>query len=180
MKSKSIYFLMIVMVVFVNCKNKKPIDSLEVITPQPILSEIRVVLDMVVPKDDIFQIFYTVDGSSNFNEEMSVRVNITGSQVSQSIVFEFPEDIIITRFRIDVGENSNQVPMQINKFTIHHFDKKFEAIGNEFYKYFTPAEQITFNNENSQLTTKQIGERYDPIFYQTDYILNVELEKIQN
>lgn len=180
MKSNSFYVLMLVMFVFVNCKNKKPIDFLEVVTPQPILSEVRIVLDMIVPKDDMFQIFYTVDGSSNFNEEMSVSVNVTGSQESQEIVFEFPEDVIITRFRIDVGENTSQGPMKINKFTIHHFAKSFEAIGAEFFNYFNPTDEIEIDRENSIIKAKKIGDSYDPLFYQTDYILNGELNKIQN
>jgi hypothetical protein len=177
MKTK---ILILSVILLTNCKNEKPIDSLEVVNPIPVESKVKVVLDMIVPKDDMFQVFYTEDGTSNFSEEMSVRLIVKGSDLSQKLVFELSEDLVITKLRIDIGENTGQGQMIMNNFYIQYFDKIFETKGKEFFDYFGPTEEITVDYPNSTITTAQTGKSYDPIFYQIDYLLTEELKKIQN
>jgi hypothetical protein len=171
--------LLLSIILFTNCKNKKSIDSLELVTPEPIESNVKVVLDMIVPKDDMFQVFYTEDGTGNFSEEMSVRVIVKGSDLSQKLVFEFSEDLLITNLRIDVGENTEQGQMVMNNFYVQYFDKKFKTKGKEFFHYFSPTEQIAVDYTNSTITPTGKGELYNPIFYQIDYLINEEMKKIQ-
>ena len=48
MKVKSVLSIVLVAFFLFNCKKNKPIDSLEVITPKPILSNNRIVFDLIV------------------------------------------------------------------------------------------------------------------------------------
>ncbi|MFH6767359.1 hypothetical protein V8G56_01320 [Gaetbulibacter aquiaggeris] len=172
--------LILSVLILTNCKNEKPIDSLELVTLKPVESNVKVVLEMLVPKDDIFQVFYTEDGTGNFSEEMSVRVIVKGNSRIQKLVFELPEDLLITNLRIDVGENIEQGQMLMNNFCVQYFNKKFEAHGKQFFHYFSPTEQIAVDYHNSTITPTKEGELYNPIFYQIDYIITEELRKIQN
>jgi hypothetical protein len=176
---KSIFFILLA-TLFTNCKNKKSNDNVDQVKTVTLQSSVKLVLDMIVPKDDIFQLFYTLDGTANFNEQMSIRLIVDGSNLSQKLIFELPEDLKITRLRIDVGENSEQDQMQINSFYIKNFDKIFELTGNEFFRYFGASEEITIDPTNSTFTAKLIREPYDPVFYQKDDLLTEEIEKIQN
>lgn len=152
--------------VLTGCKKEKSVDELPVVKPKVEESKVQVVLDAVVKKDDSFQVFYTQDGSLNFDEKYAVRVNIKGSDTSQKIVFDLPDNIAFTYLRIDIGENDKQEAIKINNLLIKYYDKKLEAKGNACFQYFAPNDQITLDFPNSTLTPKHIdGKKYDAILY---------------
>lgn len=130
----------------------------------PVESKVSITVDMVVPVDDTFQIFYSEDGTLNFTEEKSVRVNVKGKPESQKIVFDFPEGVAFTFLRFDAGENKLQKEMKMDNFLIKYYDKKFEAKGNLFFQYFAPNDQIKVDMAKSTFVP-QGKEPYDPIFY---------------
>lgn len=148
------------------CKNEKSVDELPVVTPKVEESKVQVVLDAIVKKDDSFQVFYTQDGSLNFEEKSSVRVNVKGNDASQKIIFDLPDDVAFTYLRIDTGENDKQDVIKVNNLLIKYYDKKLEAKGNECFQYFVPNEQMALDFPNSTLTPKPAsGKPYDAILY---------------
>lgn len=172
--------LTLIAALFTNCKKHESVYKSE--SPQTVLleSSFKVVLDMVVPKDDTFQLFYIIKGTTDFSEEMSIRLNVKGSDSSQKILFELPEDINIINLRIDVGENVLQNQIQINNFYVDYYDRKFEVKPSEFLNYFRPTTEILSVDANGNIQLKPSKEFYDPGFYQLDNFVTVELEKIQN
>jgi hypothetical protein len=158
--------LILFSLVLTGCKKEKSVDDLPVVKPEVEESKVQVVLDAVVKKDDSFQVFYTQDGTLNFDEKYAVRVNIKGSEVSQKIVFDLPDDIAFTYLRIDTGENDKQEVIKVNNLLIKYYDKKLEAKGNGIFQYFTPNDQMVLDNANATLTPKQVaGKKYDAILY---------------
>ncbi len=170
--------LILVLFVLTACKKDKSIDELQVVVPKVEESKVKVVLDAVVKKDDSFQLFYTEDGSLNFDETHTVRVNVKGNVTSQKIVFDLPDDCAFTFLRIDTGENDKQDVIKVNGLLIKYYDKKLDAKGNACFQYFAPNDQMILDFPNSTLTpTPQAGKTYDPILYPLE-TLGPELQKL--
>ena len=176
MKTK-LLLLLLVTVVLTSCKNEKAIDNTEGTAAKPAESKISIVLDMVVPEDDVFQIFYTEDGTANCAEERSVKTVVKGSPASQKIKFDFSEDLAMNYLRIDVGENPKQGQVKVNGMVYKYFDKTFEIKGSEFFTYFAPSTQVEIDVRNATFTPISKGEVHDPTFYTLDP-LKLELEKL--
>ncbi|GAB3713150.1 hypothetical protein [Flavobacterium koreense] len=178
MKARVKFLLVLVSISILSCKNEKSVDDLKVETPQVVESKVKVTIDMVVKTDDTFQLFYTEDGTLNFNDKFSVRTPVKGSENSQKVVFELPEDVKFTFLRIDMGENNKQSEIKINNFLVNYFDKKWEAKGNLFFQFFGPNDQMTLNYDLSTLTpVVKEGVVYDPILYPMEPV-GVELQKL--
>jgi hypothetical protein len=154
-----------------SCKIDKKEENQEALpqteSPKLLNSKVKLTFDMVVPKDDLFQVYYTEDGTANCSDDQSVKTLVKGSDVSQKIVFYFPEDVAITYLRFDPGENKDQGTMKANSFTYEYFGKKIEASGSDFFNYFgSPTEQITVDTKTGTITPSGKGEKYDPVLYQ--------------
>ncbi len=168
MKQKALIFL--ASIALISCKNEKSVEELPVVEEQPKVSEVNLVLDMVVPKDDVFQVFYTEDGTANCSEENSVKVNVTGKPESQKITFEFPENKRINYLRIDIGENPEQGELKFNNFLFTNFGATIEFKGNQIFEYFFPNEMFKLNFETATLSPGEKKEVYDPIMYGSEQL----------
>lgn len=128
-------------------------------------SPVQVTAEMIVEENDIFELFYTSDGSGNFSADKSVRVNVHGNPESQQIVFNLPQDAHITNIRLDVGQNPHQDEMTVNKLIIKQQDKKLEIKAAEFFSYFGNNEFVDTNAKKFTFETNEEGSMYDPLFY---------------
>ncbi len=178
MKLRNFIALVTIVTAFIGCKDdKKPVDSLDAIKPKT-ESKVQIILNMIVPEDDTFQIYYTQDGTANVKPEQMITVPVKGKDTAQDIVFNVPDDVVMTYLRIDVGENSKQGKMTMNTFTYKYYGKKFETKGNVFFQYFNPTEQIAVDLPTSTITPTGKGTMYDPIFYPYLEKLSPEMDKL--
>ena len=176
MKIKVIITVVFLSIISISCKNEKSVEELPVVEEKVAESKVNVTVDMVVPIDDSFQLFYTEDNTLNFGEDKCVRVNVKGKETSQKIVFDLPDDVAFTFLRLDVGENKQQKEMKIENFAIKYYGKKFEAKGNLFFQYFSANDQLKVDFEKSTFIP-QGKEIHDPVFYPLEP-LGVELDKL--
>lgn len=176
MKLKFIVVVALFSLFMVSCKDEKTKENTPIVDEKPVESKVSITVDMVVPVDDSFQIFYTEDGSLNFSEEKCVRVNVKGQATSQKIVFNLPDEVAFTFLRFDVGENKQQKEMKIENFVIKYYDKKFEAKSNLFFQYFAPNDQLKVDTGKSTFVP-QGKDVHDPVFYPLEP-LGVELNKL--
>lgn len=167
MKTKLFTFLLAGLA-FVSCKNEKSVDELPVEKKKPVVSQVRLELDMIIPADDIFQVYYTEDGTANCSEENSVKVNVKGSPNSQKLIFEFPENKKINYLRIDIGENPNQGTLKVEHCFYTYFGKTLVLKGNEFFQYWSPTEHFTVDATTSSLTPNKNRKDNDAILYALD------------
>jgi hypothetical protein len=110
-------------------------------------TNVKIVLDAVVPKDDKFQVYYTHDKTNNFNEMESEIAIVKGNIKNQRIVFYLSEDVKITNLRIDLGENPHQGEIKINSIEIVKNDKRFKVKNKEILSYFILAYDVKYNSD---------------------------------
>jgi hypothetical protein len=177
MKVKILAGIVFITVFFSACKDEKSKDNQSVVEEKKESeSKVSITVEMIVPVDDSFQIFYTEDGTLNFNEQKCVRVNVVGKPTPQKIVFNLPDEVAFTFLRFDVGENKLQKEMTIGNFEVKYYDRKFEAKGNMFFQYFAPNDQLKVDNARSAFVPLD-KDPHDPIFSPLD-TLGKELDKL--
>ncbi|RZJ71968.1 hypothetical protein [Flavobacterium sp.] len=105
----------------------------------------RVTFDLIVQKDDNFHLYYSLDGSSNFTEDMSVWMPVKGSDKVQQVTFTLPEDVIPSLMRVDFGfgKNEAQSDVDLKTFTMSYKGKEVTAAGQNIFTYFQPFESYT-------------------------------------
>lgn len=166
MKSRIVIAIVLFSTFIVGCKNEKSVDSLDVVKPEVIEKNFQVTLDVVVKKNDDFALYYTQDGTSDF-KDAPIWMGVKGSDASQKIVFNFPENTVPTNIRVDFGINKDQETMTINNYKMTYAGKSFEASGVNFFKYFKANEECTQVDKEKSLIipVKKEGKYFGPSFY---------------
>lgn len=164
MKAYLLYFMGLVLIT--GCKGETPIDDLPLVTPVVPQNKVEVIADMTVEENDVFQIFYTEDGTGNFGP-LSVRVSVAGRSESQQITFVLPDDAIPSNIRFDIGQNPDQEEMIIKGFTVKYNNKSLKISSDDFFKYFTPGDGLKMVPENKTILPVPPEENYDPILFPT-------------
>ena len=142
-------------------------------------TNVKIVLDVVAPMDDKFQIFYKQDGTNNFNEEESEKAIIKGSSTSQLISFYVPNNVKITNLRIDPGENPNQGEIKINSIEIIKNEKKIKIQNKELLDFFALVNDLKFNTSKrtiNHISLKKNG-IIDPIIINNENLIK-QLKRI--
>jgi hypothetical protein len=105
----------------------------------------RIGFNLVVKKDDNMHLYYSVDGSANFEEANSVWMPVKGNEQAQDVVFIIPDGIIPSSLRIDLGfgKNEAQSDVELRSFKLSYMDKNEVVSGTEIFKYFKPFEEYT-------------------------------------
>lgn len=166
--------VLVLLVSLASCKNDKTIE-----TPKAEEDKsFNVILDLVVQKDDNFQIYYNEDGSDLYPADKYVDVAVKGKNEPQEIIFKLPEDAAPSSLRFDLGGNKEQKEVKILNFRMKYFDKKFEAKDTLFIYYFGNNNQVEYIRDKAIAKPKPIeGEPYDPIFTATES-LKTEISKM--
>lgn len=172
-KIKLVTFIIFI-ISFISCKNTEKVEE----SVQIVDSNLHVLIDVIVPKDDSFQIYFNEDGSDNFKGDNYVNIDIKGSPNSQKLDFKISDDFMPKQLRFDIGSNKEHGVIKINSFKLKYYKKVFFCNGPDFWKYFGNNTSIEYNKE--QATAKLITnlpEGFDPIFGGTSNI-PIELEKL--
>lgn len=157
-----------------SCKN----DKSEVTEPIASVETFKVGIDLVIKKDDSLQLYYKEESMTDWVFDKCVTKTVKGSENSQEVIFDLPEDVLPSELRFDMGTNKNQEEVQIKNFRMKYFDKSFEAKDTLFFQYFYPNEQIDYNRDKA--TAKPIvkaGTIYDPMFVSRQ-VLTTQINKL--
>jgi hypothetical protein len=170
------YFLGLVLffTVLVACKDEKSVDSLELVRPEVVDDFFRVKMEVLVKNDDDFSLFYTEDGSTNFNLE-PIWIGVKGSSSLQEIAYQLPKDVYPTQLRLDFGLKQKLDEVLLKKVVFIYKGSKLEISGLELGKYFRADEnKCTFDPTTGII--KPIEKDGTPQFPSL-YPLEVEMEK---
>ncbi|MBM1105259.1 hypothetical protein JQC67_03810 [Aurantibacter crassamenti] len=121
--------------------------------------ELMVKLDAIVLADDTFQLFYLNNSAKVFNEKQSVISQVKGDSSIQTIRFKLPQDHTINKFRLDIGINRKQKPIQISSFTVAN---EYDSIAYDISKKFN--KNLCIIEHNGKFATKIVSNSYDPFF----------------
>ena len=180
---KKLIALLIVALSLFSCKNKESKEQTELKPAAKIEVDktlMRVTFSIVAEQNDKACLFYTEDGTINFDDKKTVWVDIKGSKSPQDIVFTLPKNVLPDHLRVDLGRGKNplQTYFDIKEFSVDYLDKKFEAKGIMVFNYFYPNKDLNIITPKSTLLTKKdINQETGVILY--PYLpLTDELSKI--
>jgi len=172
--------LFVVLLVFslISCKNEKTENAeTQQTKEQPAGNDFyTITLDVIAQKDDSFHVFYTEDGSVNFEENNSVWAEFKGSSNSQKLVFNLKKGVMPNQLRFDFGLNKQQGDVRLNSIEIAYLNQKVSFSGLEIFKFFRPNELSTTVDQANQ-TLKPINKDVNTSLYPIE-TLKPELEKI--
>ena len=139
----------------------------------------KVTLDLLIKKNDTIHLYYTEDGSINFNEENSIWLPVEGKNANQEVTFLLPKDIFPTEFRLDFGVNKNQDEVFLNKVKFDYLDKSFVANDSIIYNYFRIDENVTIMNPKTKgLSRKDPNQKNGASIYPHELSLKAEIDKL--
>lgn len=161
------------------CRNEVPIDDLELVDPKLADEHFRVSMQVIVPKDDTFALYYTF-GGTDFSQQQPLWTPVSGNPEAQEVQFVFPKEVKPGQLRIDFGMNKNQGDIVMKKIVMAYNDKEFSATGQDIFKYFRPDDRkCTVNSGNGTLTGKVInGIKQGPSLYPMESALGAEIAKL--
>ena len=156
--------LLLFMLLIHGCKNEKPLDELRLINYEIEKNDIYLELEMIVPEDDRFSVFYTEDGTFNYSGNKMVVKEVKGLNKPQKIVFNFPDNSKPTAIRVDIGQNPKQKTITFKKYVFNYYDKKL-IIKDSLSYYYGLNSYFTFNTVKNTFVPTTNKENYDPILY---------------
>lgn len=179
MKAKIVLVVALISTFLTGCKNEKSVDSLEVVKPDVVDTSFNVTIDVIVKKDDRFQLYYVDDSNPEFNEEKSVWVDVKGSEELQKLRFNLPADFIPTLIRLDFGLNDIQEDVVLKSVELGYYDKKFNMTDLALANYFRPIgeTQVDFESGIIKAMVKD-GKRVEPVLYPHESVLGPEIIKL--
>lgn len=134
--------------------------------------ELRLELDALVLENDVFQLFYCLEGADNFTEKHSVKTIVLGNNKTQKIEFLLPFNTPIIKLRIDIGENEQQKLMKINSVQLKSAVKTFQY---DVFKDFTSSTFV--QSEKKGIKTYVVNNQYDP-FFESDFEVKNAIETL--
>ncbi len=176
MKRNSIIISFFLALALISCK-KEVSDTPKVEAVNDNL--FKVTLDLNIKENDTLHLYYTEDGSINFNEENSIWQSILGKTESQPLTFSFPENTIPTELRLDFGVNVANEEILINGVKLEYNNKTFEAKGADVFKFFRLDENVTLQDVKTKgLKRKDPKRRNGASLYPLEIPLKTEIDKL--
>lgn len=182
MKVKKIVFGLFLALLTVACKGEKESKEEDKKDATELAPTYDVSLNMVIPADDTFQLFYTEDGSIVFGDDRSVRSVVKGSDKVQEVIFKLPVDVLPTNIRLDFGDNPEQGNIVIKSMKLSYMNNSYQKVfgpNEEITHYFYPQEaQIKVDNSTSTIELlKPKGQPHDPLMWSNE-LLSDEIVKL--
>lgn len=180
MKTKFFIALVALTTFFTSCKNDKSVDSLEVVKPEVIVQTFKVILEVVVKKDDDFSLYYTTDGTTDFTKIIPIWLGVKGNENIQKVVYSLPEKILPTQLRLDFGMKQDQEDIVLKSVTLDYFGKKRTFIGPELGNFFRADDsKCSFDPTTGLIKAiDKDGKRLFPSLYPQESQLGPEISKL--
>ncbi|MFN3752797.1 hypothetical protein [Flavobacterium sp.] len=182
MKTKFIILTAVFSLILISCKNEEKTTTEEgtEVANQNVKENFSLEMDVICTNKEDFSMFYTEDGTINFNADQVAWTGVEPKATSQKVVFNLKEEIMPTNIRIDFGIVQDRGDVTLEKFKLNYYGKTFEAQGSDFLKYFIPNENVKADVDPVKGTIRfqKIADKpYTPSFYPQQTILD-EIKKI--
>jgi hypothetical protein len=139
-------------------------------------------VDVVTDKEDNFPLYFTEDGTTNFDPAHAVWKNVKGQPEQQTVTLDLSQEIIPTDIRIDFGvkKGDEQADVTLSRFKMSYYGKSFETKGSDFLKYFIPNDSVKTEIDHVKGTItfkKNAKSKLDRFYYPQQTVLD-EIKKI--
>ena len=158
--------LSVISLMSVSCKNDKK-DAVPGEKKAPLKENFYVEISAQTAKKDDFAVYFTEDGTNNFNGVKTVWHGVNAGE-NQSVVFDLPVTAIPTNIRLDFGLNKDQDSVVVSKIKFAFLDKTHEIKGSQFFDFFIKDEQFKTEIDSAKGTLKIVksgSEFKTPYFY---------------
>lgn len=181
MKTKFILITVLLSLTFVSCKNEAKGEAEQEAAKENVKQNFSLEMDVISANKEDFSMFYTEDGTINFNADKVAWFGVKQDTTkSQKVIFDLQEEIIPTDIRVDFGIVQERGDVTLEKFKISYYDRSFEAKGSDFLKYFMANENVQTDVDATKGTIrfhKLADKPYTPSFYPQQTILD-EIKKL--
>ena len=179
MKIRIITAILLVSTLFIGCKKEKSIDELEAVKPTIVEKIFKVKLKFIAKKDDNFCLFYSEDGTTNFNAE-AIWNAVKGQADIQTIEYNLPNDVYPTQLRLDFGLTKDQEDIILKSVVFEYDGKTKELNGAEIGNFFIADQsKCTFDSNTGIIKPiNKDGVRQDPSLYPQEVTLKPLLESL--
>lgn len=164
-----------------SCKNESKNEETPIVGKDSIDKTLmRITFKIIAERDDKSCLYYTQDGTINFDDNKSVWLDVKGSKNPQELVFVLPKDVLPTHLRLDLGRgvNPEQTYYDVKGFKIEYLDKKFEANDINVFNYFYANKDINVITPNSTVLKKLKPNQETAVMLYPHIPLTEELSKI--
>ena len=184
MKTKSILFSLVFLLSLVSCKKESDKATEGDKNNTELKETFDVSFNLVIPKDDTFQLYFTEDGTLNFGDDRSIKSVVKGNGMAQDVLFKLPADVLPTNIRLDFGDSAEQGSVIVNSMKIKYLDGKLEktfvgANKEEMTHYFYLLDtQIKYDPSTSTVSMlNPAGQLHDPLMW-SNQLLSEEMVKL--
>lgn len=180
MKAKIVLLVTLISTLLIGCKNEKSVDSLEVVQQEVLDDNFKITLDVIVKKDDNLSLYYTEDGSIDFSNAPPIWVGVKGSDGSQEVIFNFPQEVRPTQLRLDFGMNEEQPDVVFEMITMEYMGQSRVIARPELVSFFRADDsKCSFDHVTGVIKAlAKDGKRQYPSLYPHESALAAELAKL--
>mgnify|MGYP000858746459 CR=1 FL=1 len=166
MKKILLLTLSLVSLLSVSCKDDKKAGEDNAANAAPVKPNFFVEVDANAAKKDDFAVYFTEDGTNNFNGQNTVWHGINAGK-TETVVFDLPEPVIPTNIRLDFGLNKEQDSVTVSRVKFSFLNNNLEIKGSQFFDYFIKDEQFkaTTDPAKGTLTIVKNGPEYKTPYY---------------
>lgn len=165
--------LIVFSLVSISCKDEKKNGNTEE-KKAPVKEVFSVELTAQAAKKDDFAVYYTEDGTIQFKPEMAIWRGIAAGK-EETIVVDFPADVIPTHIRLDFGLNKEQDSVTLSNVKIGYLSNTFNIKGSQFFDYFIKDDQFKTSVDAAKGTItfiKDGAEYKTPYYYPRQELLD--------
>lgn len=174
MKKQFIFIHLVLLTVFISCKNKEEVAPVEEVKA----NTFDVIVDLKIEKKDELILFYKDPSIAYFDDKNTVYNGLKGNPESQIVTFSIPEGVLPNDIRLDISSNKDQSPIVLNSITLSFEGRVFKIEQKDILKYFTPNEYIKYDEKTGTINFVKNGENFDPYFL-TKEIIYPQIEKVR-
>jgi len=183
MKTKIIVLSAILFIAFTSCKNESDSSKNSTVSSATeIKANFTVEVSAITDKDDNMTVYYTEDGTTNFDDSKALWGEIKAGKPDQKLVFQFPNEIIPKTLRLDFGikRKENQGNVTLKNIRLTCYNNNFNIKGSDFLTYFVKNDSIDtqIDANAGTITFKQNLKNNAPAFFYPGAALDNEIAKL--
>lgn len=131
--------------------------------------DIVVTVILKCSNDDKIQLFYTDRQTNSFNDDQLIAKKIEGKKQFQTVEFKLPENLQLTRLRLDLGEYKFETPFYIKAIKIAFGSNEIKIDDRNLNRFF--SNNIYLETKNfRKFERKEVNARYDPFLISTPFL----------